>query len=107
MFAGSPAGGLWPGWSFYLGLSVVEEDAIEHGEDDVLLGFGEAAQALELALEFGRGAAFPGRRAGRCPGDAEERVGRHGEKRGERGHEHHGEPEAADLVVGEGLLGDA
>ena len=80
------------------------EDAVEHGEDDVLLGVGEAAQALELALEFGRGAAFPGRRAGRCPGDAEQRIGGHAKEGGERGHEHDGEPEAADLVVGAEFL---
>jgi len=35
----SPAGGIWPG---FFALSVLE-DAVEHGEDDVLLGFGEAA----------------------------------------------------------------
>jgi len=72
------------GLSLYLGLSVVEEDAVEHGEDDALLGGGEAAEALELALELGGGAAFPGRCAGRCPADAEECVGGHGEERGER-----------------------
>jgi hypothetical protein len=65
-----------------------------------------AAEALELALEFGGGAAFPGRRAGRCPGDPEQRVGGEAKEGGERGHEHHGEPEAADLVVGDGQLGD-
>ena len=95
------------GLSLYLGLSVVEEDAVEHGEDDALLGGGEAAEALELALEFGRGAAFPGRRVGRCPGDPEQRVGGDAKEGGELGHEHDGEPEAADLIMGERLLGDA
>jgi hypothetical protein len=33
------------------------EDAVEHGEDDVLVGFGEAAEALELALENALGGA--------------------------------------------------
>jgi hypothetical protein len=63
---------------------VLEEHAIEHGEDDLLLGFGEAAQALELALELGRGPALPlggGPRAGH----AEQDVGGHTEARGELG----------------------
>ena len=84
-------------------LAVLEEHAVEHGEDGVLLGFWEAAHALELALELGGGPALAGVRAG----DAEEHVGGHGEERGESGHEGDGEAEAADLVVGEGLLGDA
>lgn len=50
--------GVWSDLAGLVALSVVEEHAVEHGEDDVLLGFGEAAEALELALEFGRGAAF-------------------------------------------------
>jgi hypothetical protein len=79
------------------------EDAVEHGEDGLLLGFGEAAQALELALELGGGPAL----AGVGAGDAEEDVGGDAEEGGELGDEDHGEAEAADFVVGEGLLGDA
>lgn len=39
-------------------LSVLE-DAVEHGEDDVLLGLGEAPQTLELPLQLGGRPAFP------------------------------------------------
>ena len=46
-------------------LALLEEHAVEHREDDVLLGLGEAADALELALELGRGAALAG--AGGAP----------------------------------------
>lgn len=82
---------------------MLQEDAIEHGEDGLLLGLGEAGEALELALELGRGAPLAGMRTG----DAEQDIGRHGEERGEPGHEHDGEAEPAHLVVGEGLLRDA
>ncbi len=34
-------------------LPVLEEDAVEHGEHGLLLSLGEAADALELALELG------------------------------------------------------
>lgn len=47
------------------------EDAVEHGEDGLLLGFGEAGEALELALELGGGAAL----AGGGAGDPEEDIG--------------------------------
>ena len=82
---------------------MLEEDTIEHGEDDLLLGLGKAAHALELALELGGGPALAGVRAG----NAEEHIGGDGEERREAGHEGDGEAEAADLVVGEGLLSDA
>ncbi|MBK8245794.1 MAG: hypothetical protein IPK85_00030 [Gemmatimonadetes bacterium] len=36
------------------------EDAVEHGEDGLLLGFGEAGEALELALELGVGPRLTG-----------------------------------------------
>ena len=52
-------------------LPLLLEDAIEHGEDGLLLGFGEAADALELALELGGGPAL----AGVGAGDAQEDVG--------------------------------
>jgi len=38
---------------------VLEEHAVEHGEDDVLLSLGEAAHALELTLELGGGGQRP------------------------------------------------
>ena len=77
---------------------MLEEDAIEHGEDGLLLGLGEPAEALELALELrGRPPL-----AGVGAGDAEQDIGRDGEERGELGHERDGEAEPADLVVGEG-----
>ena len=82
---------------------MLEEHAVEHGEDSLLLRLGESGEAFELALELGGGPALAGLRAG----DPEEHVGGHGEERGEPGHEGDGEAEAADLVVGEGLLGDA
>lgn len=91
------------GWASLLLSSMLEEHAIEHGEDGLLLGLGEAADALELALELGGGPALAGLRAR----DAEQHIGGDGEERGELGHERHGEAEPADLVVGEGLLGDA
>ena len=81
-----------------LGLAVLLEDAIEHGEDGLLLGLGEAGEALELALVLGGGPPL----AGVGAGDAEEHIGGHGEERGESGDEGDGEAEAADLVMGEG-----
>ena len=74
---------------------MLEQDAIEHGEDGLLLGLGEAGEALELALELGGGTALVGVRAG----DAEQHIGQDGEERGEPGHEGDGEAEPADLVV--------
>ena len=82
---------------------MLEEHAVEHGEDGVLLGLGEAGEALELALELRRRAAL----AGAGVSDPEERIGGAAKERGELGDQDHGEAEAADLVVGEGLLGDA
>lgn len=82
---------------------MLEKDTVEHGEDGLLLGLGEAADALELALELGGGPALAGLRAR----DAEQHVSGHGEERGESGHEGDGEAKPADLVVGEGLLRDA
>lgn len=82
---------------------MLEEDAIEHGEDGLLLSLGEATEALELALERRGRAAL----AGMGAGDAEQHIGGHREERGELGDERHGEPEPADRVVGEGLLRDA
>lgn len=75
-------------------LPVLEEHAVEHGEDDVLLGLGETADALELALELGRGAALagPGRRS---VGNAEEDVGGHGEEPRELGDERDGDAKLA------------
>ncbi len=82
---------------------MLEEHAIEHREDGELLGLGEAADALELALELGRGPALAGLRAR----DAEQHIGGDGEERGELGHEGDRDAGPADLVVGEGLLRDA
>ncbi len=62
---------------------MLEEDAIEHGENGLLLGLGEAADALELALQLGGGPAL----AGLGAGDAEQDIGGHGEERGAPGHE--------------------
>lgn len=50
---------------------MLEEYTIEHGEDGLLLGLGEAGEALELALELGGGPALAGLRAD----DAEEARG--------------------------------
>jgi hypothetical protein len=50
LFAVGGAGGLEP-WGADSPLG--QQDAVEHGEDGLLLGLGEAAQALELALEPG------------------------------------------------------
>ena len=74
---------------------MLQEHAVKHGEDDLLLGLGKSADALELALELGGGLALPvgGPRAG----DAEQHIGGLGEERGEPGHEGDGEAEAADL----------
>ena len=83
------------------------EDAVEHSEDDLLLGLGEAADALELALELGGGPALAGGFGRGRAGDAEQDVGGHVEERRELGHERDGEAEAPDLVVGERLLCDA
>ena len=38
-----------------MGSPVLEEHAVEHRETDLLLHLGQAAEALELALELGRG----------------------------------------------------
>ena len=46
----SPGRRIWPGLSFCS--AVLEEHAVEHGEDDLLLGLGEAAQAFELARQL-------------------------------------------------------
>ena len=85
---------------------MLEEHTIEHGEDDLLLGFREAADALELALELGGRPALP-LGGGPCAGHPEQHVGGHTKERGDLGQEHDGKPQAADLVVGEGLLRDA
>ena len=53
------------------------EDAVEHGEDGLLLGLGETRGTLELALELGRRAPL----AGVGAGNAEEHIGGHGEER--------------------------
>lgn len=95
------------GLSFVRRLSLLQEHAVEHGEDNLLLGLGEAADALELALELWRRPALAGGLAHGGAGDAQEHVGGHVEERREPGHQRDGEPEAADLVVDEGLLGDA
>ena len=84
-------------------LPALEQHAVEHGEDGLMLGLGEAGEALELPQELRGRPALAGVRAG----DAEQHIGRQGEERGELGHEGDGEPEPADLVVGEGLLRDA
>ena len=81
---------------------MLEEHAVEHGEDGLLLGLGEARETLELALELGRGPALAGVRAR----DAEQDIGGDREERGELGHERDGEAAPADLVVREGLLRD-
>jgi hypothetical protein len=86
---------------------VLEEDAVEHGEDDSLLGLGKTADALELALELGGGATLAGGLGGGWADDADEDVGGDVKEVGELGDEGHGETEAADFVVGQGLLGDA
>lgn len=73
------------------------EHAVEHGEDDLLLGLGESADAPELALELGGRPALAGMRV--CLGDARG-ARRWGTKEGgERGHKRDGEAKAADLVV--------
>lgn len=51
---------------------MLEKNAVEHGEDGLLLGLGEASEAFELALELGGGPALAGARGG--VGDAEEDV---------------------------------
>ena len=86
-------------------LPVLQKHAVEHGEDDLLLGLGEAANALELTLELGGGPALPvgGPRAG----NPEQHIRGHAEERGELGDEHDGEAQAADLVMRERLLRDA
>ena len=81
----------------------VLEGAVEHGEDDLLFGFGEALEALQAALELRGGPALGGRGAG----DAEQDVGGHTGQRRQLRHERDGEPEPADFVVGERLLRDA
>jgi len=88
-------------------LGLLEKQPVEHGEEDVLLGFGELADALELALELGGGPALGGGLAGAGRGHAQEHIGGHIKERGQRGDERDGDPEPPDLVVGEGLLGDA
>ena len=44
-------------------LPVLQQHPIEHGEDGLLLGLGEARETLELALELGGGPALAGLRA--------------------------------------------
>ncbi len=43
---------------------LVGEEAVQHGEDEVLLGFGEPREPLEPALELRRGPTL----AAGCPG---------------------------------------
>lgn len=93
-----------PGFLFSGCRSAVLKDALEHVEDESLLGLGEAAEAFELALEAGRRAALGGGLGAR---DTQEFVGRHREQLRELGDEGDREAEAADFVMREGLLGDA
>ena len=60
---------------------MLQEHAVEHGEDDLLLRLWQAAHALELALELRRGPALPRGFARVRAGDAEEHVGGYGEER--------------------------
>lgn len=81
---------------------MLEEDAVKHGEDDVLLRFGQAAHALELTLELGRGPALAGGSAAARPGrarDPEDHVDGHVEEGRELGHEGDGEAEPTHLTV--------
>lgn len=78
------------------------EHAIEHLHDDLLLGLGQLVESLDLLLQQRRAAALAGAAL-----QAEQLVGIDAVEPGERRHDGHWHTGGADLVVGEGLLGDA